>query len=680
MLRSHTMGPIGRFCRPAARTTRGAVALSALVLVCAALVLVPAVQANWSQQYLTPLVYSAEFSLVPDFDQRRDDFMNDGAMLCVPTAALNWMAYIAHHGYPFIEPGDLTRQEWHSEDSYPTVNSALSLMSSLMQTNAINGTDGFEAWEGLQGWLNETGSGYFFTINFVWLEANTPSFDGIASWVNMGVPVMGGVGWYDDDGTTIVRDGGHMFSVVKVERSGDQRWLTIHDPADDGDLDAQSAPSVRTYSIGRRVRVAMGLPRIVDKVLDYGSGYIDGYFAIRPVSGLATSHDGTQFFMIKPVRFSFDNSPTQTAIAAPLGAPIVGIVGDAVSPSVFLATEAVAGVAPARLWRFDPATGEYTDLAPLDDPVALEIDRFGRLYVLDGRTLRCWELGDGVPVEIASIQPPLPCTDLAIDDVNDLVLALCDGSVLPYDPRTLAARPAITIPSGVDLGGAGSLAVSPVDGALILTSELSPAVFRLDALGGVEVIGRNLVARPRDVSVGDGDIVYVVDGATNLTRAFAREPLSGEWAETATPPFAGLEVGSRLRIAHSRTNFDPLLHAGPDYRNVLPPLAASAIPGEPGSRAVAPMIGIAGVSPNPFNPSMTVWLEAMRAGEVTIRIHDVRGQLVRTLYQGNIDAGRHEVAWDGKDAGGGSVASGVYMVRLTTADGASRTVKITLTK
>jgi hypothetical protein len=38
------------------------------------------------------------------------------------------------------------------------------------------------------------------------------------------------------------------------------------------------------------------------------------------------------------------------------------------------------------------------------------------------------------------------------------------------------------------------------------------------------------------------------------------------------------------------------------------------------------------------------------------------------------------VAWDGKDAGGGSVASGVYMVRLTTADGASRTVKITLTK
>lgn len=680
MLRSHPLNPIGRLTRPAARTTRKAVAWSALALVGATLLLVPAAQANWSQQYQTPLDYAAEFTLVPDFDQRRDSFMNDGRMLCVPTSALNWMAYIAHHGYPFIEPGDRTRQQWHSEDSYPSVNSALSLMSSLMQTNAISGTDGFEAWDGLRGWLDETGHGFLFTLNFVWLEAKTPSFDGIASWVNVGVPVMGGVGWYDDDGTTIVRDGGHMFSVVKVERSGDQRWLTIHDPADDRNLDTQSAPNARTFSIERRVREALGLPRIVDKVLDYGSGYIDCYFAIRPASGLATSHDGTQFVMIKPVRFSFDDSPTQLAISAPLGAPIVGIVGDVVSPAVFLATEAVAGVAPARLWRFDPDTGEFTDLAPLDDPGALEIDRFGRLYVLDGRTLRCWELGDGDPVEIASIQPPLPCTALAMDDVNDLVLALCDGSVLPYDPGTLAARPAITLPSGLDLGGAASLAVSPLDGALILTSELSPAVFRLDALGGVEVIGRNLVTRPRDVSVGDGDIVYVVDGATNLTRAFAREPQSGEWAETATPPFAGLEVGSRLRIARSRTNFDPLLHAGPDYRNVLPPLAVSAVPDEHGSRAVAPLIGIAGVSPNPFNPSTTVWLEAMQAGEVTLRIHDVRGQLVRTLYQGNVDAGRHAVAWDGKDAGGASVASGVYMVRLTTADGASRTVKITLTK
>ena len=50
---------------------------------------------------------------VPDLDQYRSSsadstipgLPNNGAMYCVPTSAVNWMAYIANHGYPFIIPG-----------------------------------------------------------------------------------------------------------------------------------------------------------------------------------------------------------------------------------------------------------------------------------------------------------------------------------------------------------------------------------------------------------------------------------------------------------------------------------------------------------------------------------------------------------------------------------------------
>lgn len=75
-----------------------------------------------------------------------------------------------------------------------------------------------------------------------------------------------------------------------------------------------------------------------------------------------------------------------------------------------------------------------------------------------------------------------------------------------------------------------------------------------------------------------------------------------------------------------------------------------------------------------------VRFELPRAGDVTIAVHDLRGRLVRTLHQGGAEAGRHEVTWDGRDGGGGAVASGVYLVRLVTADGEAQAVKVTLAK
>ncbi len=54
------------------------------------------------------------------------------------------------------------------------------------------------------------------------------------------------------------------------------------------------------------------------------------------------------------------------------------------------------------------------------------------------------------------------------------------------------------------------------------------------------------------------------------------------------------------------------------------------------------------------------------AADATVALYAIDGSLVRTLARGEMAAGAHRVEWDGKDADGRRVASGVYFVRLTT--------------
>ena len=65
--------------------------------------------------------------------------------------------------------------------------------------------------------------------------------------------------------------------------------------------------------------------------------------------------------------------------------------------------------------------------------------------------------------------------------------------------------------------------------------------------------------------------------------------------------------------------------------------------------------------PNPFNPSTTIAYEIAEPAAVRVRIVDARGALIKELLAANQPAGRHEVVWNGTDAKGAPVASGVYL-------------------
>ncbi len=74
---------------------------------------------------------------------------------------------------------------------------------------------------------------------------------------------------------------------------------------------------------------------------------------------------------------------------------------------------------------------------------------------------------------------------------------------------------------------------------------------------------------------------------------------------------------------------------------------------------------LAGNSPNPFNPVTTITYVLPENARVRLDIYNVLGQRVKTLVDGQVEAGINSVVWNGKDAVGNQVSSGFYVYQLT---------------
>jgi hypothetical protein len=68
--------------------------------------------------------------------------------------------------------------------------------------------------------------------------------------------------------------------------------------------------------------------------------------------------------------------------------------------------------------------------------------------------------------------------------------------------------------------------------------------------------------------------------------------------------------------------------------------------------------------PNPFNPTTSIPFTLPASARVRINVYSTSGALVTTLDAGVQPAGTHSITWNGRDARGQSVASGVYFYRL----------------
>jgi hypothetical protein len=114
--------------------------------------------------------------------------------------------------------------------------------------------------------------------------------------------------------------------------------------------------------------------------------------------------------------------------------------------------------------------------------------------------------------------------------------------------------------------------------------------------------------------------------------------------DTGWPQGSGGHIGPAINVRNAlRTQFP----------EVAAPEVASAA--DPSLR----------VEPSPFRDATAVRFELPAPGRVTLRVFDVAGRLVRSLVDGTVAAGPHEVAWDGRRDDGPRAAAGVYFVRLS---------------
>jgi hypothetical protein len=84
--------------------------------------------------------------------------------------------------------------------------------------------------------------------------------------------------------------------------------------------------------------------------------------------------------------------------------------------------------------------------------------------------------------------------------------------------------------------------------------------------------------------------------------------------------------------------------------------------------------------PNPFNPETTIKYNVANGANVSLRIYNVVGQVVKTLVAEQQNAGRYTVRWSGTDDRGVSVSSGIYFYQITAGSDFQDVKKLMLLK
>lgn len=79
-------------------------------------------------------------------------------------------------------------------------------------------------------------------------------------------------------------------------------------------------------------------------------------------------------------------------------------------------------------------------------------------------------------------------------------------------------------------------------------------------------------------------------------------------------------------------------------------------------------LGLRTSRPNPFSGTTTIDFLVPKHQRMELQVYDLRGRLVRSLFDESLNAGQHSIIWDGRDNAGQRVASAVYLIRLSSAE------------
>jgi hypothetical protein len=82
--------------------------------------------------------------------------------------------------------------------------------------------------------------------------------------------------------------------------------------------------------------------------------------------------------------------------------------------------------------------------------------------------------------------------------------------------------------------------------------------------------------------------------------------------------------------------------------------------------------------PNPFRQSSTIVLDTKDSIPITVKVYNLRGEQVRSIYEGKAKGSEQVLSWDGRAQDGRDLPPGLYLIRLTSPMGSQvqKTIKI----
>jgi hypothetical protein len=282
-----------------------------------------------------------------------------------------------------------------------------------------------------------------------------------------------------------------------------------------------------------------------------------------------------------------------------------------------------------------------------------------------------YEVGDAVLISnvlvygesVLDANREVRSAQLAASDINDDGIVMSVGDLVQLS-RILTGEASPT----------GEFKLSPYAESGTVTERVTNGALTLTTSSDAELGGALFVLRYSDIEIGTPTLTDNAAGLTVTTNA-----RNGELRILVSTDVNAAGTGRLSSGTHTLVTI-------PTNGNGSIELAESQLSDANGvllsvTSAHAPVpsgYSLAQNYPNPFNAGTVIPFELGQGGAWTVQVVNVSGQTIRT-FTGNDQSGRVEVAWDGTDRTGRSVASGVYFYRVVAGEFAA-TRKMTLLK
>lgn len=350
--------------------------------------------------------------------------------------------------------------------------------------------------------------------------------------------------------------------------------------------------------------------------------------------------------------------------------------------------------------RFDPVSGEWIRRSPMPTPRygASSAVFQGKMYVMGGRGPRVFGGGDRHVLDVVEVYDPGSDSWEALEPLRNereghVAFVLRDTIyVVGGSDRSQTILSSIEYLAPLHDDAWRTDVTLQMDFA---RAALAVAVVgtRAYAVGGFTPVPVNLVeefhgsrrhvvlppghfrARGAHAAVAVGDTIFVAGGRGPRTGVGPpQEPVlddvdayvvsTGEWRSsasllTARESFGAAAVDRRVYVIGGRDEDGDVL-ASVEVMEIAPSTSSDR-------PETTDEIGLFQSAPNPFSERTLIRFDVASpsSGAVLLQVYDATGRLVRTLMNGIVAAGRHEVEWNGYDDSGAAVASGIYLCRLT---------------